>query len=524
MNKKQIKFSPDTWIHRVKMSQPCLGDNVADTDRLTSQLKDQLELQSIQIDLSLIAQLPGILRYSDFDVLCTLFGCNNHYNLLEVQPTNDYLPVFGLAVDLGTTRVVLRFLDLINQKIVTETNFENPQASIAPDVLARIHYTDQTDGLKHMQELIINGINQEIQKVCTAQDIAPERILCMSVAGNTCMTHLFLGLPPHSIIREPYIPVVNRQLILPASDLSLQIHPQACVFVFPNIGSYFGGDLIAGILYLDMHHSEETAIMVDVGTNAEVVLGNKDWMLACAGAAGPALEGGVSKIGITARAGAIERIKMQPGSSEFEYQTIENKKPVGICGSGIIDLAAVLFKSGMLDIRGKFVPEICKDQLTIIDDINHFMVVPKSQSATSYDLTLSQVDIDSLIRSKAAMYTILTTISRSVGLQLSDISKFYVAGTFGAYIDPTSAISIGMIPDLPLSRYKSVGNTSIEGASRILMSRSDAELVPEIHKKITYMELNVNQEFMNQFSAAKFLPHTDLTLFPSVDRSMSAII
>ncbi|MBF0451842.1 MAG: DUF4445 domain-containing protein [Candidatus Magnetomorum sp.] len=516
MMKKILETSPDGWVHFVKMSQPCIGDNVADADRLIAHLKKQIGSHSIQMDLSLISELPCIFRKADFHVLCTLFGCEKHYHLIDVQPADDYLPVYGLAIDLGTTRVALRIVDLIHQTILIETAFENPQSGIAPDVLTRIHYTDQIDGLKHLQQLIIEGINGEIAKACDSCFIHSNRIVCLSIAGNTCMTHLLLGLPPHAIIREPYIPAINKQFILPASDLNIRIHPQARMFVFPNIGSYFGGDLIAGILSLDMIHLEKTTIMVDVGTNAEVVLGNKDWMLACAGAAGPALEGGVSKIGMTAGPGAIERIQLHAGTSEFVYQTIGNKKPVGICGSGIIDLAAVLFQSGMLDIRGKFVPKYCKDRLTVIDDLMHFIVIPKDQSDTGEDLTISQADIDSLIRSKAAMYTILTTISHSVGLSLSEISTFYVAGTFGEYIDPLSAITIGMIPDLPLERYRPVGNTSLEGATRTLLSRADTESIPAIHQHITYMELNVNQEFMNQFSAAKFLPHTDRSLFPSV--------
>ncbi|MBF0395789.1 MAG: DUF4445 domain-containing protein, partial [Desulfobacterales bacterium] len=321
---------------------------------------------------------------------------------------------------------------------------------------------------------------------------------------------------PHWIIREPYIPVINNPGVLKASDLGLIVNPSARILIFPNIGSYFGGDLIAGILFSGLHKKEETAILVDVGTNAEVVLGNKNWLIACAGAAGPALEGGVTRMGMMAGPGVIDRFSINPKTGEFNIHTINNLKPKGICGSGLIDLAAHLFISGMIDIRGKFVPSICGDKLKEKDGIKYLIVVPSVESSAGDDLIISQVDIDSLIRSKAAMYTILETITMMVGMTPLDIPMFYVAGTFGAFINPKSAISIGMLPDLPIDKYLAIGNSSLEGATIALTSTEYMEEIIKIRDSITYIELNVNQEFMNRFSAAKFLPHTNKSLFPSV--------
>jgi uncharacterized 2Fe-2S/4Fe-4S cluster protein (DUF4445 family) len=253
-----------------------------------------------------------------------------------------------------------------------------------------------------------------------------------------------------------------------------------------------------------------------VGTNAEVVLGNRHWMMACAGAAGPALEGGVTRMGTTAGPGVIDRIAIDPATLAFDIRTIENQPPRGICGSGVIDLAAALFSAGMIDIRGKLLPERCKGRYAIKNGLAHLTVVPAEQSATGQDLGITQADLDSLIRSKAAMYTILETITASVGMQQSDLETFFVAGTFGAYIDPVSAITIGMIPDLPTERYISLGNSSLGGAARVLEDPGCFDRIDFIRNGITYMELNVNQDFMNRFSAAKFLPHTDNARFPSV--------
>ena len=261
-------------------------------------------------------------------------------------------------------------------------------------------------------------------------------VAAMTVAGNTAMTHLFLGLEPRWIIREPYIPVVNRPGVLKAADLGLHVSPFTRVLVFPNIGSYFGGDLIAGILFSGLHQRKEPALLVDVGTNAEVVLGNRDWLIGCAGAAGPALEGGVTRMGMLAGPGVIDRVVIDPATRRFDIHTIEEMPPRGICGSGVIDLAAQLFLSGMLDIRGKLVAASCGERLKVVDGIRHLVVVPADRSATGADLTISQADLDSLVRSKAAMYTILETLAMTVGINLSDLGAFFVAGTFGCFINP----------------------------------------------------------------------------------------
>jgi uncharacterized 2Fe-2S/4Fe-4S cluster protein (DUF4445 family) len=255
---------------------------------------------------------------------------------------------------------------------------------------------------------------------------------------------------------------------------------------------------------------------VDVGTNAEVVLGNRDWLIGCAGAAGPALEGGVTRMGMLAGPGVIDRVVIDPETRRFDIHTIEEMPPRGVCGSGVIDLAAQLFLSGMLDIRGKLVTAACGDRLKVVDGIRHLVVVPADRSATGADLTISQADLDSLIRSKAAMYTILETLARTVGMNLSDLGTFFVAGAFGCLINPASAIAIGMLPDLALERYVPIGNSSLKGAALALTSASAIDEIDCIRDRITYLELNVNQDFMNRFSAAKFLPHTDVSRFPSV--------
>jgi uncharacterized 2Fe-2S/4Fe-4S cluster protein (DUF4445 family) len=339
----------------------------------------------------------------------------------------------------------------------------------------------------------------------------------MSAAGNTTMMHLFLGLDPYWICREPYIPVLNTPGIVTSAQLGLAINPGAPILVFPNVGSYFGGDLMAGILASGMTRRDDVSFLVDVGTNAEVVVGNKDWLMACAGAAGPALEGGVARMGMMAGPGVIDRVVIDPHSLGFTIRTIENKPPIGICGSGLVDLVAQLFSAGMIDVRGKYVARKCGDRLIDVDGIRHLVVMSNRESGTGQNLTLSQPDIDALLRSKAAMYAILTTISNAAGIPFTELKEFCVAGTFGSYIDPRSAITIGMLPDLPLKTYVTLGNSSLHGACMALFSQRARDDIFRIRDQVTYLELNVNQEFMERFSAAKFIPHTDRSLFPSVN-------
>ncbi len=504
------------WVKDVRLPRPSFNDNAADTDRLLRVLKAALGTDRIGIDLEKIRALPQILRDAEYELRCTYFQRFSEVVLTDVQGLSESSIPVGLAIDLGTTRYVLRLVNLLDGAILGEVADDNPQISLGVDILTRIHYADQLGGTADLQRLIIEGINESIKAVCFSADCDPSLIHNIALAGNTAMTHFFLGLPTHWMIREPYIPTLNTPDLYKASELGLQVHPQARIMCFPNVGSYFGGDLFAGILSSGMQQKSEVSLLVDVGTNAEVVLGCKEWFIVCAGAAGPALEEGVSEIGKQARPGIIDQVTIDTETLEVHVHTLGDLPPEGICGSGVIDLAAELFKSGLLDIRGKFVPERYPERFYETEGVLSFVVAPASESGTGQDLVIGQPEIDSLIRSKAAMFTILETLITSVGLTFDDLSAFYVAGTFGNFINPKSAIQIGMLPDLPIEYYRPLGNSSLAGANLILQQPEAVDDLEKIHSRMTYLELNVNQEFMNRFSAAKFLPHTEPARFPSV--------
>ena len=513
-----VSGAVDGWIRLVHLSPPSLQDNTADADRLINQLKKQLNTKCIKIDLNVLQQLPVRLRGWGYAARCVVVKERDAdlWHLIGILNPLENQRVVGAAVDLGTSRVVIRLVELSTGKRLFNASFDNPQLGVGPDILTRIHACDQLGGLEKLNRMIIDELNRQIRNACIASGIDTSDVYLLALAGNTTMTHLFMGLSPRWLIREPYIPVVNSPDVQKADAYGLQINPAGRVFILPNIGSYFGGDLIAGILHSGISRKADPAILVDVGTNAEVVLGNDSWLVACAGAAGPALEGGMAQIGMMAGPGVIDRLRIDPDTRAFQVHTIDEMLPMGICGSGMIDLAANLFLAGMIDLRGRFVPDVCGKKLTMQSRIPYLEIVSADDSGTGQPLMISQVDMDSLIRSKAAMFTILETITESVGMALADLKTFHVAGTFGAFIDPVSAVTIGMLPDLPPNTFQSLGNASLEGATRVLTSCESMAAIDRIKEKITYLELNVNQTFMNRFSAAKFLPHTDRSRFPSV--------
>lgn len=510
------------WVVHVKLDPPAAGDNTADAERLNQALCALLQVESVHIGLYVLQKLPQLIRDYAYNLRCILFPQGNTWLLLGIMPASSKVPVAGLALDLGTSKCALRLVDLLTGTTWAETNFDNPQMSVGADILTRIHLADKSGGLKELQDLIIHKINIIVQELANTANIGLSDIYLFAVAGNTAMTHLFLGLIPYWMIREPYIPAVNSPGPVRAVELGIKLNPEARVFVFPNVGSYFGGDVLAGLLYCGLGEQEELSLLVDVGTNAEVCLGNAHWLLCCAGAAGPALESGASSLGMMAAPGVIDSAYIDPQSKELALHVLGEGRPCGICGSGLLDLAGELFLNGMLDSKGQLRADRCGWRYQSREGIGHFVLVKAEDSATGQDLSISQIELDSLIRAKAAMYAILETAAAAVGVALQEVQKFYVAGTFGNYIRPQSAIALGMLPDLPLKRFIVLGNSSLEGATSLLCLRAKFYKLQELKDMITYLELNVNQEFMQRFNAARFLPHTEAGLFPSVHQRSSA--
>ena len=502
----------------LNLPPPSLRDNTAEIDRLKRQLKGTGGLEHLTIPFAEIPRWVSILRKADYRVTATVSLAALAPQLLEVEPGDAGAKLFGLAVDLGTTRIACQLWDLHQGTLIGEVDRQNPQVRFGTDILTRIQMAENPEGLRELRDGVVEEINRAMALLAGEHSLNTRDIYALTLAGNTTMVHLFLGLDPATIRREPYLPLINSLDPLSARELGLNLHPLGTVVIFPNVGSYLGGDLISGIGFSRLRDQETLSLLVDVGTNAEVVLGNSQWLIGCAGAAGPALEGGVARMGMAAGTGAIEQVRIDPKTRDLTFKLIGAGPPAGICGSGLIDLVAEMFLADLIDIQGKFNLNIPSERWSRIEDQPAYLLVPAEETLHGQPLVFSQVDLDILLRSKAAMYTILTTLVQSVGYSLPDIQRFYIAGAFGNHIDPERAITIGLLPDLPRERYVPLGNASLKGAAELLLDRRRLEEMKTIARTITYLEMNVNQDFMNRFSAARFLPHTDPTLFPSVRR------
>jgi len=498
---------------RLSIPPPSGSDPASDGAGLIRALKEK-GVEGAEIPLSVARKLPSTLRGAGFDVTVTVSG----NRVIDVSPATRKTSCYGLAIDLGTTNVVGALVDMQAGLVAAESSEPNPQIVRGEDVLTRIHYCLEDGAIEELSSLASGCITDLATRLADKAGIAPTEIHAVTVSGNTTMAHLLLGLDPYGICRAPYVPVANRFDTYRAVELGIGVNPEAGVHVFPNVGSYVGGDVLAGILVSGIHESDELSVMVDVGTNAEIVIGNRDWLLVCAGAAGPALEGGVVKHGMRAMPGAIDRITIDRETLKPDYTVIGGPegRPLGMCGSALIDLMAELFTAGLIDGRGRFIKPYKTGRVIEHSGKGAYVVVPASESGTGGDIIFTENDIENLVRTKAAMYTVLYVVTRELGIGFNDLAAFHIAGTFGAYISADKAVTIGMVPDIELSRYHLLGNSSIKGAVMALSDASVLEELDRIATMITYKEMNVSSEFMTEFRAAMFLPHTDASQFPSV--------
>jgi len=517
-------FHPPFVKKLIRLSPPAQGDNISDLSRVINALRLQHDIHNLSVDFTVIKKLPNVVREEDFEVTVTLAYRPSfvaepesaRIRLMNIQAGDHTAATYALAVDVGTTTVYVQLLDLSTGELLDTQGEFNRQISYGEDVITRIMAADKPGGLAKMQGLIIETINHLIQSVCRRKKVDKSEICMVTLAGNTTMTQLLLGVNPHYIRLAPYVPTANFFPPLPADRLGLDLGEHVLVHAFPSVASYVGGDIVAGIIACGMYHQEPLTLYIDLGTNGEIVVGNKDWMACAACSAGPAFEGGGIKYGMRAIEGAIEDFSINPGTLEPMILTVDMKKPKGICGSGLINTVAGLFEMGVLEANGRYNRDLSTKRIREGEDGYEYVLSWGDETEIGEDIVLTEVDIDNFIRAKGAMYAGYLTLLEAVGLSIQDLERVIIAGGFGRYVNLEKAIITGLLPEMDLDKFTFIGNGSLLGAKLNSLSNNLRHDVKNVVNQITNFELSEVPSYMGHYVAAQFLPHTTREYFPGV--------
>jgi uncharacterized 2Fe-2S/4Fe-4S cluster protein (DUF4445 family) len=487
-------------------------------------------MSDLVTDLPTLRRLGSVLREQDWTITAvvemdTWNRPEGPPRLVDLLPAGRSEHLWGAAVDIGTTTVSLYLVDLLTGEVVTKAAEYNGQIKRGEDVISRIIYASKNDGLAELQSLVVDTINQLLERAARRAKISPSEVYKMAVAGNSTMIHLLLALPASSIRLEPFVTTINHPPPVLAAELGINIHPHASVDCLPGVASYVGADISAGIIGSHMCDSSALTLFLDVGTNGEMVLGDCDWLISCACSAGPAFEGAGVQDGMRATIGAIEEVWINSETYEPTYRVIPDPKlevegsptpPRGICGSGLISLLSEMFITGVIDKAGNPNFDLGSPRVRRGDHGPEYVIAWGDQTEHGRDIVITKVDIDNLIRAKGAIYAGFTVLAQSIGIDLGMVERVLIGGSFGQYINIEKAIQIGLLPDLTWDKFHFLGNTSLQGALLALLNREYRQQISEAAGKMTYLELSADNSFYEAFTSALFLPHTDLSEFPSV--------
>ena len=503
------------WL--VRVPPPRLEGGLSDLDRLTRAIQQDWGKLNTTYPLVAIRAVADALRSADGLVTVTLVREEVRLKVVRVEPGDTTTRHFGIAVDIGTTTVAVQLLDLCQGRILGTRTAYNGQIACGLDVISRINYARSPDRLDELKDRVLETINRLIRQVCASQGVEPREVCDAVLSGNTTMSHLVLGLKPEYIRLDPYVPTVFHFPYMGASEIGIEINPDSWVYLSPCVGSYVGGDITAGALCTDLAtDTEEINLLVDIGTNGELVIGNRDFLMTCACSAGPAFEGGGIDCGIRAAVGAIEKVQVDPQTGIAQCSTIGDVKPRGICGSGMIGLLADLFLTGWIDAAGRLDRTRPCPAIRIDGKRARYVLTEASLSATGQEIAVSETDIDNILRAKAAIYSACALMIGHLEIEFTDLAHVYIAGGFGRFLDLEKAIIIGLIPDIPRERFHYIGNSSLMGSYMVAISQDHRRRQRELAQRMTCIELSRDPAYMDQYTAALFLPHTDPERFPSV--------
>jgi uncharacterized 2Fe-2S/4Fe-4S cluster protein (DUF4445 family) len=514
-------FAVDPLVRKIflKMSAPTVHDHTADHERLYLAIRDNMDATIIQTGFRVLQTLSGVMKKASYEVSATVGQRGGTTEVIEVQGGDQSKRNYGVAIDLGTTTVVTHLIDLITGEILDKEATYNSQINFGEDYIRRIIYAEEHDAFDQLQDRIVHDVNDLLATIAARQCIGLSDITACMVAGNTAMIHFLLNLDPTRIRREPYVASADFVPPIRGAEAGIQINKRGLLYCFPSVAAYVGGDIVAGVLATGLYESEGLCLLVDIGTNGEVVLGNRDWMMCASSSAGPAFEGSGVRHGMRAVKGAIEQLRLS-STRRITYRTIGGGHPVGLCGSGLLDTLAELYSRGVIDRTGRFL-DISDKRLTEGEEGRQFQLVPPIGEHS--EVAITQIDINNLIRSKAGVFAAIRVLMRSTQVSAGDLDAVYLAGGFGNYLNIQHALRIGMLPDVSLEKIWFVGNTSIMGAKEALLSRQALEVSQQIAQSMTYVDLMSDPSYMEEFIRASFVPHTDLSLFPSIQQNQEEI-
>lgn len=498
------EVKPAITLHPLELSPPTLRDPLGDFDRLQKALSEKYHLPSLEIDYHALLKLQSLLREADWKATVAVWMGREIINIMPGRVDTAY----GLAVDIGTTTVAGYLCNLTSGEVVATESMMNPQIIYGEDVMSRITYAvTHPDGLEELHRSVIVGLNQLIQAVTGRCNLSSDRILELVMVGNTAMHHLFLQIYPKYLGISPFPTAIHRSVNVKARDLGLKVHPSANVHILPIEAGFVGADNVGVLIAEEPHHQDDMVLIIDIGTNGELVMGNRRRLISASCATGPALEGAHIKFGMRAASGAIERVKIHPETLDVRFEVIGNSRAMGICGSGIIDAAAELYRNGILDKSGRFRNEINSSRLRVVDQTTEFVIAWKNETSIEKDITLTQKDIRNIQLAKAALYAGAKLMMRRLGIE--KLNKVILAGAFGSYIDPEKALTLGIFPDCNLKNVYAVGNAAGDGARLALLNRNKRAEADKIARKVEYMELSTEADFQKEFIEAMQIPHME---------------
>jgi len=498
---------------KVQVSKPTLHDLRSDRSRLLDALRDTYDLSTLNLSYEALKKLPAIIRQTHGDLTAILW--NNH-RILDLEAGDTTETAFGYALDIGTSKIVGQLISLTTGQIATTHSIENPQIIHGEDVISRITYAASHEkGLQHLRDLVIDGINSLLSAACREADIQKSQIYEMTWVGNSAMHHILLGIPPLTLAVAPYTPAIKKSLDLSPKDLGIQINGGGNVHSPPLIAGFVGSDNVADLLSTQFKELRELSLLIDIGTNTEVNLGNQDGITCCSCASGPAFEGAHIRDGMKAVAGAIERVTIDSNTFDVQYQVIGNQPPVGLCGSAMIDVLAELVRCKIVDHTGRINQQVSQNRIRRRNESLEFVIAWDRDTSKNGDIVITQGDIRELQLAKAAIYTGCTMLLRHRQTSSNDIHRVYLAGAFGNYIQPENAIRIGLLPDINPEKVTLVGNAALSGARIALLSQKSRNKARQIAEEASYIELGADPAFNKALIASTYLPHQDLSLFPS---------